>query len=217
MGNDTKVIIGIGVLAVAILAGIVVFGSSTIPTTTPAKQVEKAELVRPESHAVGPTDAKVTVVEFADFQCPACAATHPVMKQLMGEYADRVRFVHRNFPLSSIHPNAELAARAAESAGLQGKFWEMYDKLFETQAQWSTQVNPEGTFTGYAKDLGLDTAKFKDDLGSEKVTEIIALDKGDSQALGLTSTPTIYINDQQFAGDRSYEGLKSAIEAGLTQ
>lgn len=216
MGNDTKVIVGIAVLAAVILAGIVVFGSTNISNNTAPKEVEKGELVRSDSHTVGPEDAKVTIVEFADFQCPACAATHPGLKQLMDEYKDRVRFVHRHFPLSSIHPNAELAARASEASANQGKFWEMYDRIFENQNQWSTQLNPEGTFVDYAKDLGLNTETFKKDLESSKITDIIAQDKGDGFALGVDSTPTFFVNGLKFTGSPTYEGLKSVIEAGLS-
>lgn len=216
MNNDTKVIVGIGVLAIAILVGIVLLGSSNVPSVTPAKDVEKGELVRETSHTVGPADAKVTLVEFADFQCPACASVHPGLKQLMGEYSDRVRFVHRHFPLSSIHPNAEISSRASEAAANQGKFWEMHDKLFTNQNQWSTQLNPEGTFENYAKELGLDTNKFKEDLRDAKVTEIIAQDKGDGNALDVTATPTIFINGQKYSGDTSYQGLKAALDTALS-
>lgn len=193
MNSDAKVVIGIGVLTVAIVAAILIFGSkSAVPTISP-HATDAGELVRDNSEKNGPTDAKVTLVEFGDFQCPACGTVHPVLKQVLVDYAGKIQFVFRHFPLS-IHANAQLAARAAEAAGSQGKFWEMHDYLYEHQNDWSFQLKPEAKFAEYARQLGLDLDKFKADTTSTSLADKIGNDMGDGEALGVNATPTIYLN-----------------------
>jgi len=194
--NDTKVIAGIGLLTVAVVAGIIFFGSKgNVPDIVPAT-VEEGQLVRDDSESRGPKDAKVTMVEFGDFQCPACGAEHPVLQSILHDYDGRIRFVFRHYPLS-IHANAQLAARAAEAAGKQGKFWEFHDYLYEHQNDWSFQIKPQGKFEDYAKQLGLDVAKFTTDETDGKLSDKIGQDMGDGNALGVNATPTIYVNGEK--------------------
>lgn len=156
-------------------------------------------------HVKGPTDAKVTLVEYGDFQCPGCGTAEPYVRQLVQEYSDRISFVYRNFPLTSIHPNAKAAAAAAEAAGIQGKFWEMHDKLFDNQKEWSSASAKDrgAVFEKYAKDLGLDINQFNEDLkGRAKVegqtvpnvADKIAFDYALGRANNVSETPTFFIN-----------------------
>src|SRR6185369_17631925 len=158
-GQKTTVWFAAGFLVVAtivvIVAAVLSSGSvsGTPPSDTPAPPITASEWSK------GPKDAKVTLIEYGDFQCPACGTYYPMVKKINEEYGDKVLFVFRNFPLYTIHPNAGISAQAAEAAGLQGKYWEMYDLLFQKQDEWSSS-NPakavEEHFNGYAQSLGLD-------------------------------------------------------------
>lgn len=196
MNSDSKVVIGIGILTVMIVAAILIFGSKSSVSTIVAAKVETADakLNRDVSEKTGPTDAKVTLIEFGDFQCPACASEYPILKKIKADYQDKMQFVFRHYPLS-IHANSQLSARAAGAAGLQGKFWEMHDLLYEHQNDWSFQLKPEAKFEEYAKQLGLDVAKFKTELAGSVVADKIAQDMGDGDALGVNATPTVYLNE----------------------
>lgn len=211
--NDAKIIVSIGVLTVLVVAGILVFGSRSSTEKIVAKAVESSELVRTDSQAVGPADAKATLVEFGDFQCPACASAHPGLEQLISEYGDKLRFVFRHYPLA-IHANGQLASRAAEAAAMQGKFWEMHDLLYERQNEWAFQLKPEGTFVKFAKELGLNEEQFKQDLTNPAGAERIAQDMGDGDALGVDATPTFYLNGEKL-GSVSADALRAKIDAAL--
>lgn len=146
----------------------------------------------------GNKSSKVVLVEYGDFQCPGCGSLHPRVKTVMEEYKDKVAFVFRNFPLSSIHPNALSAAAAAEAAGLQGKYWEMHNKLFESQSAWSDLAADKRTdiFVSYAKSLGLNETTFREDLGSENVALKIRFDQALGKSQGANSTPTLFLNGE---------------------
>lgn len=176
--------------------------------------------VGPADHISGSASASVTLVEYSDYQCPACASFYPIIKQILSEPgSEHVRFVYRNFPLTNIHPNAQLSAQASEAAALQGKFWEMHDMLFENQAKWSGMSNAgaRATFEGYASTLGLDTAKFKRDIDSDAVKAKIRADIEGGTASGVNATPTFFINGKKMAQPRSYEQFKQAVLSGSTQ
>ncbi|MCA9631615.1 MAG: thioredoxin domain-containing protein [Myxococcales bacterium] len=144
-----------------------------------------------DSPSKGPKDAPVTVVEWADYECPHCGMMAPVLDQLVERFDGQVRFVFKNYPLS-IHEHAEMAARAAVAAGKQGKFWEMHDLLFKKQATFTND------FAHFAKELGLDVKKFLKDIESEDVADRVAKDKKEADKLGLEGTPMIYINGRNF-------------------
>lgn len=150
---------------------------------------EAGILVREDSFFVGNSGAEITLVEFGDFQCPACQQAETVLDDIREKYADKVKIVFRHFPLPS-HRNAILAAEAAESAGAQGKFWEYHDLLYQKQGEWSNQSNAQQTFLGYAGTLGLDTKQFEEDLKSNKFKDKINKDKADGIDLGVSGTPT---------------------------
>lgn len=139
-------------------------------------------------------EGSVTLVEFSDFQCPACQSVQEPLKQILAKYDGKVTFVYRHFPLSSIHKNAQMAAQAGEAAFQQGKFWEMHDKLFETQNSWKDLADPRGLFIQYAKEIGLDEAKFASDLESQATKDIVSTDLLASTRYRLSGTPTFFIN-----------------------
>ncbi|MFA5871346.1 MAG: DsbA family protein [Parcubacteria group bacterium] len=162
---------------------------------------------------VGPKDAKVKVVLFSDFQCPYCKTFYDTYKQAINEYKDRVLFVFKHVPLD-FHKQAMNAAMAGECAQEQGKFWEMSDKLYATQADWG---NTDGTakFKTYAAQLGLNTAKFNQCMDESKYKDQIAADQAQAQEFGISGTPSFFVNDQFFGGVVSYEELKQSIDAQL--
>lgn len=209
MTKESKIILSIIALVLVGIAGLVTF----VNGSTGSNSTEVPErLVRDDSHTAG--TGKVQIVEFGDYQCPACAQAHPTTKKLMEEYEGKISFVFRNFPLIQIHPNAMLAAQAAEAAAAQEKFWEMHDKLYENQQAWSALADPTSTFVKYAAELGLDEDKFKNDLTNNVYKERIEQDQSDGYAVGVNGTPTFFINgkvQRQF----DYDSLKSAIEAEL--
>lgn len=152
-------------------------------------------------HTKGDEDNKVLIIEYGDFQCPGCGDAHPVLDEVVDKYQDHVTFVFRNFPLPG-HPNARAAAATAEAAGLQGKYWEMHDRLFETQAAWSSLSGATRTdmFTQYANDLGLDREKFLEDLESDAVMKKINFDRALGSKAGVTGTPSIFVNGEEADG-----------------
>jgi protein-disulfide isomerase len=158
------------------------------------------------SPVLGPQDAPVTIVEFSDYQCPFCARSEPLIKDVMKEYPDKVRFVYKHLPLVSIHSNAMGAAQAAVAAGKQGKFWEMHDLLFANQRALQTDKLKD-----YAKDLRLDVAKFEADMSSDEVKSVIRDDMGLSQKVGVRGTPTIFVNGK-LVENRSVDGFKQMID-----
>jgi protein-disulfide isomerase len=149
---------------------------------------------KPTQHVRGNTDAKVTLVEYGDFQCPACGQYYPTVEQVYEKYQGQISFQFRHFPLTSIHPNAFAASRAAEAAGKQDKFFEMYRQLFSTQEAWSDSSSPSKIFEGYAKTIGLDVAKYKTDFASTVVNDAIQADLSAGEKLGVNSTPTFVID-----------------------
>lgn len=212
MTGETKIIGGILALTLAIIVGISVLGGKSAPPPIEGSKVEKGEAVRDDSHGLGKNDSKVTLVEFGDFQCPACGAAYPILKQVLAERGEKIRFVWRNFPIASIHSNADNAARAAEAANEQGKFWEMHDKLFANQTNWSGATKSKEVFAGFAKDLGLDAEMFSRDFEDQKIVNRIKQDLGDANALGVNSTPTFFMNGEKYSGETSVAAFEAKID-----
>lgn len=159
-------------------------------------------------------DARITIVEYSDFECPACGAYYPVVKKVMEDFGDEVQFVYRHLPIRSIHPNAELAARYAEAAGLQGKFFEMHDMLFEKQEAWSgvsTRV-ARGAFEVYGQAIGLDVEKLREDATSDEVVAKIENQRIDGVGAGVRGTPTFFVNGEMLSeSPYGYEGFVEII------
>lgn len=165
-------------------------------------------------HSMGSESNKIILVEFGDYQCPGCEGAAPNVKTLMEEYGNDVTFVFRNFPLTSIHPNARAAAATAEAAGLQGKFWEMHDMLYGNQDDWSSLDTSKRTdiFNSYATTLGLDLEKFKTDVAAKPVAQKINFDLALGKSVKVTGTPTFFLNGEQL-DDATTEGI---IQGNLT-
>ena len=168
-------------------------------------------------HIRGNPNAPVTLEEFADFQCGACGGYHPELKKIEAEFGDRLRVVFRERPLVPPHEHALIAAQAAEAAGLQGRFWEMHDKLYENQKAWSEVKDVVPMFVDYAKQIGLDPDRFMRDLNGEAVAARIFQDGKRAHALGINSTPTFFVNGME-AKDESWkpDGLRAMINQALS-
>lgn len=215
MNQETKVLLGLGILTlVVIIGGVLIFGNSSSNQPKLAKKVDEKILIRENSTKITSPSAKVTLVEFSDFQCPACGAAHPTVKQIIEENKEKVNFVYRHFPLSQ-HKNSRIAAEAAEAAGEQGKFFEMGDLLFTNQTQWSESNNPIDIFVNYAKQLNLDTDKFKKAVEGNKFENKIQGDENDGNTLGVDSTPTFFINGEKVTDLNSFSDLKIKVDQQL--
>ena len=168
--------------------------------------------VTDEDAVLGPEDAKLTIIEYSDFQCPYCAQTYAVLDELIKNYPDDVRLVFRHLPLSSIHPNANLASQATEAAGLQGKFWEMYAILFEEQASWSSLSTEDFTtwLAAQADTLEMDATQFTTDLTSEAVVTKVSDSYTKATSVGLSSTPTLFVNGN-YMGNLGYSTLEGLL------
>jgi len=164
-----------------------------------------------------PKNGKVTLVEFSDFQCPACKFFHPIVKQMLSEYGDKIEFTYKYFPLKSIHKNADLAARAGEAAKLQNKFFEMSDLLFTNQDAWAMSGNAEESFAAYAGSLGMDKAKFLADLNSDEVSAKVNADLQEGTKLGVRGTPTFYVNGLRITNPGTYNEFKSIIDRAIAK
>src|SRR6267378_629140 len=146
------------------------------------------------AHARGPENAPVTLEEFADLQCKACGAVYPILKSIENEYGSKLRVIFREYPLTPPHEHAVQAAHAAEAAGLQGKFWEMHDMLYENQKTWAESFDVRPIFEDYARKIGLDVERFEKDQTNEIVETRIFLDGRRGHSLGVKATPTIFLN-----------------------
>lgn len=208
--------VGFILLATVIIIAAAAMSSGSLGGDSPA--YGQAPAITADEWTKGSKDAKVTLIEYADFQCPACATYHPMVKKVVDEYSDKVLFVYRNFPLYSIHPNAGLSSQAAEAAGLQGKYWEMYDLLYENQDDWSgipTNVVIQRNFAEYARSLGLDVDRFNRDINSDQVLKKIKRDVDGGIAAGVDRTPTFYVNLQHIQNPSSEAELRSILDNAL--
>lgn len=169
------------------------------------------------NHTEGAGNKKVTLTEYGDFQCPACGQYYPIVKEVKKIYGDDIKFEFKNFPLTQIHPNAFAAHRAAEAAGLQGKFFQMHDLLYENQQSWVSLSNPTTVFESFATQLGLDINKFKTDSASEAVSNTINADIKAGQALGANSTPTFLINGKKIENPKDVAGFKQLIDQAIKE
>jgi protein-disulfide isomerase len=209
MSKESKILITVLVLIVAGMIGIFVLSNSGSTPSGPAG--DKTKIIRANSHKIG--TGNIQLVEYGDFQCPACGAAYPNVKQLMKDYDGKITLYFRNFPLPQLHPNAIAAANAAEAAGDQGKYWEMHDKLYEGQNTWASLADPTDTFVGYGKDLGLDTDKLKTAITDKKFQTIIDQDVADGNAQNVNATPTFYFNGVKYAGKSTYDELSAQVKS----
>lgn len=183
--SESKFFIGVFVATLAIVGvAVMIFSKPTI--------IAPVEISIPQSaHIAGNPSASTTLIEFSDFQCPACETFEPIVQEVVKKYGDRIRFIYLHFPLSK-HAMAEPSARAAESAGMQGKFWEMHHLLFENQLTLS-----EETITRLAQSLNLNMQTFQSDYTSLDIKNRVEQDRLEGMRLGIPGTPTFYLNGKK--------------------
>jgi protein-disulfide isomerase len=225
------IIIG-GVLAVALGAGFTLYrsakpstGSQTLadatptpslppgggPRVTPASQTGPVPAAD-NAHVRGPANAKITMEEYGDYQCPSCGVLYPELKKLEQEYGSQMRFVFRHFPLQA-HKYALLAAHAAEAASQQGRFWEMHDMIYTNQANWANSSDARPIFIEYARNLGLDVDRFTRDLDDPAIAARVQADYQRGVAVHVEGTPTLFLNGRQLRPEAyTPEGLHMALD-----
>ena len=158
-------------------------------------------------HIQGPADAAVTLVEYGDYECPYCGAAYPIVKELQARMRDRLRFVFRNFPITTSHPHAEQAAEAAEAAAAQSRFWEMHDLLYENQRRLRDQ-----DLHAYAEQLGLDVERFDQDLAEHVHAPRVREDFMSGVRSGVNGTPSFYVNGARHDDSYDLDTLLAALE-----
>lgn len=191
-----------GAVIVLVFGGLIIYSHSSKPSIdvsnidTNSIIAASAQNGQIADHVFGNPDSKVVFIEYGDFQCPSCGGAFAQVKSATEAYKDKVAFIFRNFPLTTLHPNARAAAAAAEAAGLQGKYWDMHNMLYEGQADWENLSGDQRTnlFVSYATQLKLDTAKFKTDIGSTAVNSKISFDQAIGKKIDVNATPTFYLD-----------------------
>jgi protein-disulfide isomerase len=189
----SKQFLGVVVVVILIFVGIIALSGGK--TAAPSGKTGSSNTLT--QHIEGQGQSKVTLVEYGDYECPYCGQYYPIVKQVAAEFNQQIYFQFRNFPLTSVHPNAFAGARAAEAAALQNKFWQMHDLLYENQNQWSTASNPSTFFNQYAQQIGLNVTQFQTDFASSTVNDLINADEAQGTKLGVAGTPTFYLDDKQ--------------------
>jgi protein-disulfide isomerase len=212
----SKQFLAIIAIIVVVLGGVFFFTSKDSDSGTSSGKAQ------PTNHVEGSASSGVTLVEYGDYQCPYCTAYYPYVKQAVEAYKDKIQFQFRNLPLTSLHKNAFASARAAEAAALQGKFWEMHDKLYENSdsngtSGWVVSSDPLNKyFENYARQIGLDTAKFKTDYASGAVNDSINADLDAFKKTGFEqSTPTFILDGKQVKPGYSVEEFTRAFDAAI--
>ncbi len=167
-------------------------------------------VVTDDDHVRGPADAAVTVLEYGDYECPYCRGAFRDVHEMLDEYPGKIRFVFRNFPIEQVHPHAEQAAEAAEAAAAQGRFWDMYELLLQPYAQLDTD-----SLVGYAELIGLDTARFRDDIAHRRYARKIDADVQEGLRNGVNQTPKFYVNGQRVDGKVPLENLEDLVRTAV--
>ncbi|MDL9946883.1 thioredoxin domain-containing protein [Gordonia sp. ABSL11-1] len=204
----------VAIVAIVVAGIVVLLGRDDSPSVTSADG--SGAVVRADSHRLtDPPQSRAQFVEFLDFECEACAAVHPLIEELRASYGDQVTFVVRYFPMPG-HVNGERAARAVEAAAHQGRFEQMYQRMFSTQSQWGEREEPaDGVFRTFAADLGLDMAGFDESYHAPATIERVRADVADGLSLGVQGTPTFFLDGMRLQ-PTSYDDLVAAIEERLS-
>jgi protein-disulfide isomerase len=200
-----------------IFIGVVIFAFIALVVYS-KQQTANAPGSQGSSNVYGKADSKVTLTEYVDFQCEGCLAYYPNVKTVKEAYKDTVRFEIKNFPISSSHQNALAAASAAQAAAKQGKFFEMHDKLFDTQKEWESSEDRVKMFEGYAEEIGLNMDQFRKDYSSKETSAIVRADLKEVQALGGEGTPTFALNGRKIeTPENTVEALSAVLDKALEQ
>lgn len=210
----TETVVFTSVLAMTVV--LLIVGIFLLNKTSPqiSSNNEIYQIDYSKGQKIGSDSAKVKLVEFSDLQCPACKTAQPFVEKIIADNKN-IQFIYRHYPLTQ-HLNAKAAANAAEEAGVQGKFWEMHQKLFETQERWEGLANPNDFFGDLAKELGLDENKVKDAITKNKFNEVIQNDLSDGNSYGLNATPTFYLNGRKLELS-NYDQLDELIKKALQE
>ena len=195
-----------------------IFGMIKLAARPPQdnRSVITAGAVTPEDWVKGNRDAKVILIEYSDFQCPACAFYYPLLEKFSEEFGDRIAIVYRHFPLPN-HQNAKSAAYAAEAAGQQEKFWEMHDLIFDNQKEWKDERSADEVFTNYAQTLNLNLDQFKTDFALKEIRKKVESAYQNGVQLGINSTPTFFLNGEKLASPRNYEEFRNIIAQAINE
>lgn len=188
---DKKFLIILAVIVVG-LFGLFFFTRDNKPNNSQSSNTNNKSAV--SQHSKGGNAKNVELLVYGDFQCPVCAQYYPIENAVINKFQNDIKFTFRHFPLDTIHPNARAAHRSAEAAGLQGKFFEMYDLLYQNHDQWASSKDPKSLFESYAKQLGLDINKFNNDFASEQVNNTINADIAEGTSKKVEGTPTFFLN-----------------------
>jgi len=234
--NKTPILIIGAVVVIAVIGGLIYYNSASAPPAKPASNSNTKASTAPSPQPkqtipadappgaqppeqTGSPNAAVTLEEFADLQCPSCAAAHPKMNEIKSMYGSRIHFIFRNFPLQiPAHDKGYEAALAASAAGMQGKFWDMQNMLFSNQKVWDKDSTYKQIWEGYAQKIGLDVAKWKTDSAGMGARNRVEADMARGKAIGINSTPTLFINGTAVSfADMQVETLKSLIDAELAK
>lgn len=195
------------VIVVAILGGLVYTSQSNKidVSDVDGNKIQSASKQNGQigDHVFGNKNSKVVLIEYGDFQCPGCKAAEPNLREISETYKDDMAFVFRNFPLTTMHPNARAAAAAAEAAGTLGKYWEMHTAIYSNQDAWkdATGTSRTDTFTDYARTIGLNEDKFREALEKSSINKKISFDQALGKKAKVTSTPTLFLNGEMVSED----------------
>lgn len=213
MSSETKIIGIIVLLSVVLIGGGVFFLSRNQSSTVQTVAEKPVNINLSLGQKVGSDSAKIKLVEFSDLQCPACLAAEPAVKEVRETYKNDLQFIYRHFPLSQ-HKFSKVAANAAEYAAKEGKFWEMHDRLFETQTEWSVLPDATDYIVNLGKGLGLDADKLRQAIMKEEFAQRIQEDVNEGTSLGVNSTPTFFVNGKK-VNLKNFADLKGAISSQL--
>lgn len=202
--GESKLFLGI-LISTAVLIGV-----AAVAMTKPTPSLSRDELIPKDAHTKGNIQAKAYLVEFSDYQCPACLAAKPIVDEVTAKHKDDLLFVYRNYPLSQ-HPFAMRAAETAEFAGTQGKYWEMHDLLFASQEKFSDTI-----FADLVKELKLDEKKFAEDIGKGTYKSRIGEDQAAGDRVGVNATPTFFLNGKKL-DLASFDDLVTAVDDAISK
>lgn len=205
---------GILLACVAGLAALVMFADKSTSNSSAPVEVSNLPAVKSGDIVLGDPKTKVTITEYADFQCPACARSNPVVNKVLADYDGKIKVVNRFFPLRGIHKNALISGQAAYASHKLGKFSEMKDLLYENQTAWENLGDPRQTFMGYAKDLGLKEDEFSKIMESDEAKSAVLNGEKEALGLGLNSTPTFFIENKRFS-PKGFDDFKKLIDQEL--
>ncbi len=205
MSSDGKFFLGVIVAVILVIGGIVFYSSRH-------SNSKLSNIDITDGQKLGPDNAKVQIIEFADFQCPACAAAAPEVRKIQQENPD-VQLVFKNFPLLTIHKNTAQAAAAGDAAAKQGKFWDMYDKLYASQSEWEGNSDPTAHFVAYATNLGMNGDQFTTDMNSDAIKNSVQDDYNYALSLGMNETPTFIVNGMKYTGGMTEDQWNTALAA----